>query len=216
MGLFTNIARRHIPEALLFYIFYALAKGLWAMEDGPFGDYSTPHKHIPYAFVVHRDMKPPNSESNLYHRRWKGSVLICSEAFLGYTPAPSQPFSEADSDYLGFQLKYPHAKIADFGLSEITNYSSDVNMMSNHRAGTPMWFPPVSWPSFETDTVHTLSREDCWPARCRKWGQRGLNQTPPGIHFEGHALIRKVVQYLPGNPWWTKCRMLTRPPEIRL
>lgn len=72
------------------------------------------------------------------------SVLTLSLAFLGYTPAPLQPLDESDPGYLGSHFNYPHAKIADFGLSQITTLGDEDNMANNHKAGSYYWFPPVS------------------------------------------------------------------------
>ncbi len=55
----TKVYRRHIPEAFIWYLFYGLAKGLVAMEQGPFNEPGDPTG----AFMAHRDMKPTNSES---------------------------------------------------------------------------------------------------------------------------------------------------------
>ena len=56
----TNRYRQTIPEAFIWYVFYALAKGLVNMEQGPFGDYLRPTYHTNGAYVIHRDMKPDN------------------------------------------------------------------------------------------------------------------------------------------------------------
>lgn len=122
------------------------------MERGPFGAYATPHDHIPGAFLVHRDIKPANSESTLFQYRWIFGVTV-SKAFLGYPSAPSQPLTQYAAGYVGAQMKYPHAKIADFGLSQITTLAEDDNKAVNHGAGTEYWLPPVSLPLWKPTSI---------------------------------------------------------------
>jgi serine/threonine protein kinase len=51
--------KQFIPETFLWFMFYGLAKGLVAMEKGPFGDSLTPGDtqglYLKRRYVVHRD-----------------------------------------------------------------------------------------------------------------------------------------------------------------
>jgi serine/threonine protein kinase len=114
--------RRTLPEIFLWYTFYALAKGLTTMEIGPFDEGLDPSTLVPNAYLLHRDMKPENT-------------------FLGF-PFSSGPTTSAES-YIPSMLSYPHAKIADFGLSTITTSASRLNTAAEHaRLGSRWWHPP--------------------------------------------------------------------------
>jgi hypothetical protein len=70
--------------------------------------------------------------------------LTFSKAFVGYPAAPDQPPGVNDSGFLGNQLEYPVAKIADFGLSRIMTLADEDNIARNHwGVGSPPWVPPV-------------------------------------------------------------------------
>jgi serine/threonine protein kinase len=48
--------KRTLPESFLWYVFYTLAKGLAAVETGPFGEDLDPSKIRPRSYLLHRDM----------------------------------------------------------------------------------------------------------------------------------------------------------------
>jgi hypothetical protein len=66
-------------------------------------------------------------------------------AFLGYAPNQDPSVETDASAYMGSFLGYPHAKIADFGLSEIVSIAEDKNTAYVHEnVGSYFWKPPVS------------------------------------------------------------------------
>jgi serine/threonine protein kinase len=116
-----------IPELFLWYMFHGFAKGLIAMDEGPFGGYAAPSATSSgraRRYVVHRDIKPDN-------------------VFLGYAPGRTEPDITTGARFIGDSLHYPYLKIADFGLSKITSLVDQGNKMRNHgRAGSRPWLPP--------------------------------------------------------------------------
>ena len=118
--------RKTFPEAFLWYTFYALAKGLVTMEEGPFGEDLKPSKVRNGAYLVHRDLKPSNT-------------------FMGYSHIEQDPDKVLSdpANYMGTCLDYPHAKIADFGLSKITTNGDPENTAYKQaHVGTAQWRPP--------------------------------------------------------------------------
>lgn len=65
-------------------------------------------------------------------------------AFLGYAPKQDELIDSSTPAYMGSFLKYPHAKIAEFGLAEIVTFSGGMNVAALQTSGAYLWKPPVS------------------------------------------------------------------------
>lgn len=113
----------HLPESFIWWVFYWLVRSCKSLapQDGHSFLWHGPAAYmaaLPGSFVVHNDMS------------WQ-NVLFQHEGFN-----PRQ---------VNFWDRYPVPKMADFGLSEISEkLPNGRNTKKNYSIGTPIFAPPVS------------------------------------------------------------------------
>ena len=138
------IRRKHLPEAFLWHVFHSLAQTVHAMEYGPFQ--SEARDKLDFE-VVHRDIKPRNSE--LISTYGFSLLLPCGAltvlVFLG-APRPCAPEGKPCFHF------YPTPKLGDFGLA-IKTHRYDKNNPRKYCGPGTRWYraPVCALPSLSSD-----------------------------------------------------------------